>query len=231
MASSFDRHRRRHALTSEGLLKQLPKSARARHCKGAEAEPVTQERFRPGHIRRQAMSYTDFSRAMASALPPSYQATVKNAESNSPRSLQFSRNVHHSTVGSCDLDDNPPPNIHGFLTQIQLSSTVSNSNPSKELSSLEYSDSSDDSSFEGSVPECIESAIFKSVAVALDFSALNVGGLTQCVICLETLESMDVLATISGCAHHFCFDVSSIIGDLGVFHCQSHLLFGVHEVY
>ena len=215
MASTTDIHRRRHALTSKELLKQLPISARVRHCKNEEAEP--EEQFRPRHVRRQAMNYTDFSRAMVSALPPSHQATIKNSKSNTPPTLESSHNDHQSIVRSCNLDDYPSPNINEFLHQIQLSSTVTKSNSSKELSSLEYSDSGDDSS-EGSVTECIESAIFKSVAVALDFSAINTDDCSECAICVESFESKDAMATISGCRHCFCFDVSDITLNLSVFH-------------
>ena len=220
--TSVPRHRRQ-ALGPSQILNQLPAAARAKHFSGTREEPTyplekastdvhpAKTSTRRCHIRRAAMNWEALATAMAYTTPTSLFPTKTGERKPPPPAAPcFNRYTnqqlgialeHHKRCESDDRpsNDQPSPDINALLAQ--LSCADNKPKFREELSSLDYSDSSDDDS---DVPECVEKAIFASVAVALDFSSIEKATEDfQCAICLETgtLDS----ATVSGCHHTFCF--------------------------
>lgn len=192
-------NRRRNALTANDLLKQLPASARANHLndkRANENQLVSKstakqqliESIRPKHARHGAFDWTAFSEAVTCITPT--KPLYPTSELSPPHVPSSSRYVDgRLIVTSCDRKIN------------ELRAHVS-----QELSSLEYS-SSDDSTT-GSVSEDIERVIAKSV---FDFSNIETNTARfQCAICLERPINDDSIASVSGCNHRFCFEVSAI---------------------
>jgi hypothetical protein len=194
--------RRRNALSSNDLLKQLPSPLRENHFKretNQQKQPpkaidkveLIKVPVRRSHFRSYAMNWIDFTETMMFKTP-----TL--GPPGAPHFIRFT-NKHN---GSSAVVDSPSSNINELLSE--LSNTGTGPDRKGELSSLEYSDSSSDE--ESSVPECVESAIVKSVAVALDFSLIEKN--MECAICLESPKDVNYWATLSGCHHSFCFEVS-----------------------
>lgn len=205
-------NRRRNALIQKDLVNLIPWSVTPKNdLAGQRGENYTKQLqpARPtdrGHTRHNAMDWSAFNEAMTSTTPTSFYPTSP-VNSSHPPVPSSSRRANH-------IIEIPSPSINELITQ--LSSTSLKHMRDGELSSLEYSDSSSDESSEGSVPDNVELAILKSVyygstAVTLDFSLMEkTSDEFQCAICLEQPINLDSLATVSGCEHHFCFDVSRL---------------------
>lgn len=206
-------YRRRNAFASRDLVKQLPVSDRANYGTNTQPRDVRAQRgpqkidnekiAQPttvrGHIRHDAMNWCTLIEAMTLMNP--------TTGSSHPSNRFFNRLKTQAIAKSCsDIDKSFNRNNHSRCDH--------------DLSSLEYSDSSSDESID--VPEDIERAVTRSLfygsaAVELDFGMIGkeTDGY-QCAICLEHPGSLDLFATVSGCEHCFCFDVSNFLVEIEI---------------
>lgn len=210
--------RRRNALIQKDLVNLIPLSVTTKNDLAGQRGENYIKQMQPdrptdrGHTRHDAMDWSAFNEALTSTTTSFYPTSPVN--SSHPPVPSSSRRANHVIEISREENSTPSPSINELITQ--LSSTSLKHRRDGELSSLEYSDSSSDESSEGSVSDDVELAILKSVyygstAVTLDFSLMEkTSDEFQCAICLEQPINLDSLATVSGCEHHFCFDVSGL---------------------